>query len=182
MSKNIINNIQRLNWRMVSKKAFMPNEDDKAALKGIVEWIDREKENRINNNRYFAKIVIYCLMREIDFFGNMHFAERKIHQVLKFPAVYWYDRFRLQRIMRDFQQSKEVLGIEDISEIWDRNTSENGYLDMDKIKAEWSESKKLTKEHQSILLKSLDSWQQPDINNRLNHFVTELLNEYGNLA
>jgi len=175
---DIAKHIQRISWRFTTKKPFLPDKEDKAALNEIIKWVNREKDERYNKQNVFAKLSIYALMREIDYFGDIHFAERQIHDVLKMPLVYWLDRFRLMQIMRSFADTKQMLGIEDISDIWDRNKNLDGYLDVEKLKLDATVIKNLEIENKGNLFKSLDSWQQEEINKKMKYFITELLNEY----
>lgn len=176
---NLKSAFQRLTWRFTSGK-FEPNQNDLDALKTIADWVNREKEERINQNRYFGKLVVYCLMREIEYFNDTNLAEKKLHEVLNFPLAYWFDRYRLQRIMRDFQETKEVLNIQEFSEIWDKHKDEKGYFNTEAIRAENLSNYTLISEHKDLLLQSLTRWEQKEINIVLTDFITELLNEYGN--
>lgn len=179
---NILKDIGRLSWRFGTKKAFLPNQEDINALNSIITWVNREKEQRINENRYFGKLAIYCLMREIEHFKDTKMAERKLHNILELPLEYWYDRFRLLRVMRDFNETKEMLNIQDVVEIWDKHKGPDGYLDMEAMRKDAAENKKLMAEHQDVLLQSLTRWEQSEINGALNYFISELLNEHGNKA
>lgn len=176
---NLQKAFQRLEWRF-SKGKFEPNQNDVDALQFIADWINREKEERINQNRYFGKIVIYCLLREIDYFRDIHFAEKKLHDILSRPLEYWYDRVRLSFLIKEFEEAKEVLGIEEFVDIWDKHKDEKGYFDRTKIDPQIEANINLLKENKGLLEKSLDSFNQKEINAKLNHFITELLNEYGN--
>jgi len=55
----IIKNIQRLSWRLSSKKPFTPNQEDINALNEVIKWINREKEDRMHQNQHFGKIYNY---------------------------------------------------------------------------------------------------------------------------
>lgn len=177
---NIDKAFQRLSWRLSSGK-FEPNQNDVDALTFLADWVNREKEEKINQNRYFGKMVIYTLIREIEWLKDTKMAESKIHHVLKMPLAYWYDRYRMQRVMRDFQETMDVLGIEHFYAIWDKHKDENGYFDMAKIKPETVSNDELFNRHKSELEKSLTRWEQPEVTTALNHMLSELLNEYGNM-
>jgi len=172
--------MQRMFWRIQNGK-FEPNENDLQSITFIAEWINREKQIRINQNRYFGKILIYTLMREIDFFEDSNLAEVKIHDILNHPINYWYDRFRLLCVTRELTINLEILGIDHITKIWDRNKDNNGYLDVEKIQQEGKESDRLLNENKEALIKSINLWSQKEVNDKLNNFISELLNEYGNM-
>lgn len=176
---NLQKAFRRISWRF-SNGTFTPNQNDVDALKFIADWVNREKEESINRNRHFGKLAVYCLMREIEFFDNIHFAERKLHDVLENPLEYWYDRYRLLRIMRDFKESKEILGIDEFPAIWDKLKDSDGKVDIDAKNQVLSDNYRMIEDNREVLKKSLDSWNQSEINKMLNHFITELLNEYGN--
>lgn len=175
---NLQKAFQRLEWRF-SKGNFTPNQNDADALQFLADWVNREKSDRLNQNRYFGKMVIYCLMREIDFFKDVKLAEKKLNEILELPIEYWYDRYRLQRVMRDFQDTMDVLNITHFTEVWDKHKDDKGYFDMEAIRTETAENDALMKENKDLLIQSLTRWKQKEINGILNLFITELLNEHG---
>lgn len=176
---NLQKSVQRLVWRFGNGQ-FTPNQNDADALQFIIDWIKREKEERINENRYFGKIVVYCLLRELDYFGDVNLAERKIHDILQRSTEYWYDRVRLILLLKEFEDSKTVLGIKEFVELWDNAKDESGKVDRFKLDPQIEANLELLKASSAPLKKSLESWKQEEVNKKLNHFITELLNEYGN--
>jgi hypothetical protein len=175
---NLQKAFQRFEWRLSNGK-FEPNQGDIDALQFIAEWVNWEKEVRVNENRYFGKIVIYCLLREMDYFGDIHLAETKIHDVLKKPIEYWYDRVRLIILLKEFEDSKSVLGIKEFVELWDNAKDESGFVDRFRLDPQIQANLELLQMNAEPLKKSLDSWKQKEINDKLNNFISDLLNEYG---
>lgn len=171
--------INHLIWRFTDG-GIKATPNDLNSLKAIATYLNNKTEDNINENRYFSKITIYTLLREIEYFGDTESAERKINEILEHPLEYWYDRVRLMFILKEFELTKEMFDIKDIPEIWDKNKDENGYFDMTKIREDAATNKELIFKHQKELCKSLDSWDQNEINKKLNFFINELLNQYGN--
>lgn len=174
----IIQAIKRLSFTTANSNKC--NDGDVDALNVIIEWVNKEKETRINENRYFGKMIIYTYLRELDHFQDSNLAERKIHDILERPLEYWYDRVRLNFIMRELEITYGVLGFENIAEIWDNHKSNNGYFNMDAIRTDVLESNDILKKNKEEVIKSLLTWPQQEINAKMNLFITELLNEHGN--
>lgn len=160
--------IQRLIWRFTNGK-FEPNQNDKESLKFICEWINREKEQRINQNRYFAKIIIYCFIHELNFYNDKHFSERKIQEILELPLEHWYSEFREHINRHELNIAFNKMGIE------------YPYSDKNEVEQKISLNKQKFKENEEYAIKSLDKYSQEQVTKRLNIFITELLNKYGNM-
>lgn len=175
---NLIQAIKRLSFTI--SNGNKSNDVDVDALNIIIEWVNKEKEKRINENRYFGKLVIYTYLRELDYFQDANLAERKIHDILQKPLEYWYDRIRLNFIMRELEITYGILGFENTSEIWDKNKDDEGYFDMHQIRVDAHNSHKLIEENKDVIEETLRSWSQNEINAKMNIFITELLTEYGN--
>lgn len=175
---NLIQAIKRLSF--TTSNGNKANDSDVDALNVIIQWINNEKEKRINENRYFGKMVIYTYLRELDHFQDSNLAERKIHDILERPLEYWYDRIRLNFIMRELEITYGVLGFENTAEIWDKHKGNNSYFNMDSIRTDVLESNEVLKKNKDELIKSLLTWPQKEINAKMNLFITELLNEHGN--
>lgn len=56
---------ERLLWRFGLDKPFLPNEDDKLALKSVLAWINRQSSGVIENNPLFAKLFLLQLIGDI---------------------------------------------------------------------------------------------------------------------
>lgn len=56
---------ERLIWRFGLDKPFLPNEDDKLALKSVLAWINRQSSGIIENNPLFAKLFLLQLIGDI---------------------------------------------------------------------------------------------------------------------
>jgi hypothetical protein len=175
---NLIQAIKRLSF--TTSNGNRSNGGDVDALNVIIQWINKEKEKRINENRYFGKLVIYTLMRELDHFEDINLAERKINDILERPLEYWYDRLRLNFVSRELSLTYNILGIENIAEIWDKHKGKDNYFDMDMIRYDIHEREILIKNNKEEIIKSLLTWPQSEINAKMNIFITELLNEHGN--
>lgn len=174
---DLIKNIQRIAWRFSAKKPFTPNDSDVEAMNSIITWINKEKETRVNENRYFAKILVYCYIQELNFYKNNNSAEKKINEILEKPLEYWYSEFRKQMNRMNFNQMVEMVGLK--SE-WEKADNDHGLFGLDQIQVK-SPNQELIKNNEADLVKVLKgNWDQEKINSKLNFFISELLNEYAN--
>lgn len=174
----IIQAIKRLSF--TTSKGNKCNDGDVDALNTIIEWVNKEKETRINENRYFGKLAIYTYLRELDYYEDSNLAEVKINDILSRPLSYWYDRIRLNFVMRELELNYKILGFENIAEIWDKHKDENNYFDVSKIKNDGDASKKIFEDNVVDITKALLTWPQKEINANFNVFISELLTEHGN--
>ena len=174
----IIQAIKRLSF--TTSNGNKCNDGDVDALNTIIEWVNKEKETRINDNKYFGKLVIYTLLRELDYFEDINLAERKVNDILERSLAYWYDRIRLNFVTRELELTYKILGIENVAEVWDKHKGIDGYFDMDMIRYDAHESEVLIKNHKEEIIKSLLTWPQQEINAKFNVFISELLTEHGN--
>lgn len=172
---SLIKAIQRISWRFSSDKSFEPNEGDVKALNEIIVWVNQEKEERINDNRYFAKMAIYCYIKELEFYSDNGLAERRIQEVLEKPLEFWYSKFQEEMNRKELNDTLTVLGIEDP---WSKTK-----MTLEKIQEDANSNKDLIREHQDKIQKAvLGTWNSSEIIKKLNFFITELLNKHGNKA
>lgn len=102
--------IQRMFWRLGNGN-FTPNKNDVDAMIKITEWINREKEQSLQNNRLFAKIYVYCFMHEIQFYKDIDFAQKKMHEVLQQDIERHYDLFSKRLNELKLNAYKKKLGL-----------------------------------------------------------------------
>lgn len=175
---NLIKNIQRISWRLSSGKQFTPNDSDIDAFNEIITWINKEKEDRINQNRYFAKIVVYAYINELRFYKENSFSEKKLQEVLGKPLEFWYEEFKKEMNQKELNETLSFLGITDQ---WESNKNESKLFDINKIRQDAKNNEELIKEHKELLTKAvLGVWDIEDISNKLNFYITELLTNYAN--
>ena len=175
---NLIKNIQRISWRLSSQKQFTPNEADIDAFNEIITWINKEKEERINHNRYFAKIVVYAYINELRFYKENTFSEKKLQEVLEKPLEFWYEEFKKEMNRKELNETISFLGINDQ---WESNKNESNVFDIDKVRQDAKSNESLIKEHQELLTKAVKGvWDMEEITNKLNFYITELLTNYAN--
>lgn len=172
---NLIQAIKRLSF--TTSNGNKANDSDVDALNVIIQWINREKEERLNYNWHFAKITVYMYINLLIYHkGNKQICEREIQEVLEKPIEYWYNFFREELNRNEFNTSCEFLGIED----YYYDDLEKGILNLEKIRQQHKDKKEIlsSKENQELLIKSLNAWSDKEVYNNLNHFLTELLNKY----
>lgn len=175
---SLIKNIQRLSWRFSSGKSFEPNDNDINALNDIIDWINKEKEQRINDNRYFAKIVIYCYINELRFYKDNRLSENKIQEILDKPLPYWYEEYQKEINRKELNETIEILNINDP---WETFKSNDGSIDVKKIEEATKANNDLIKTHQNEIIKAFNGfWELEDVTGKLNYFISELLTIHGN--
>lgn len=87
---------ERLLWRFNADKSFMPNDNDKLALKSVLAWINRQSSGIIENNELFAKLYIMHLIGDIranktTVFNDFIF--RELSNQLSKPLILFYKAF-----------------------------------------------------------------------------------------
>lgn len=87
---------KRLIWRFNLKNGFTPNTDDKNALNCVLEWINREKEDRLKDNILFAKLFIYILNQNIRYYETDVLEkepQKHLSKILDTPIELFYEAF-----------------------------------------------------------------------------------------
>lgn len=175
---SLYSDIQRLSWRFSSGKAFTPNEGDVEALNGIIDWVNRQKEESLSQNRYFAKIVVSYYIELLTYYNwDNYAAEKALQEILERPLEEWYVKFQMHMNTKSWVDSSDVLGIVDE---WEAARPENGKRrDWKKHHEIKENNRKILLENSSEFLKSINPWKIEEITGKLNHFISELLNIYG---
>jgi len=159
--------IQRIFWRLGNGN-FTPNQKDVDAMTQITEWINREKEIELDNNRLFAKIYTYCFMHEIQFYKDIDFAQKKMHELLQQDISDHYDLFSKRLNELKLNLYKKKIGLSD----------KHPQLMSDEEK---SKEEELISANQSELSKYfIGIYSDDKIYKSLNNQITEAINNYKN--
>lgn len=172
---NLLQAIKRLSY--TTSNGHKANDKDVDALNSLIEWINREKEYRISTQWHFAKVTVWMYINLLIYHkGDNQKCEREIQEVLEKPIKHWYNHFTKEMNRHEFNRSCEFLGMQD--DYYD--DIDNGVLDIEKIQSQYQNTKEVLSsiENQELLLKSLSAWENKEIYNKLNHFLSELLNKY----
>lgn len=175
---NIKSAYDRLAWRFSTGKSFTPNEADKEALKFIAEWINREKQERVFKNRHFAKLVVsYYGELLISNGWDTDKAEKTIQQILSRPLEEWYTKLMTHLNTVSWVQAKDVLGLVD-----EHNNGRiaKGFMTAEQRVNNRKHNAQVLAESEDVVLKSVTEWDLYKTTDKLNHFISELLNKYGN--
>lgn len=91
---------QRLLWRLQPAedgyKSFKPNDNDFAALKCILTFVNNQLSEVVNNNKLFAKLYIYHLTMNIRYYETTvldPFPSTDLHKLLDRPLAVFYKAF-----------------------------------------------------------------------------------------
>lgn len=91
----------RLTWRFREEsgdtKPFKPNEEDIKSLNTILEWINREKKEKLDQNVLFAKLYIYVLVDFTRKYKTTIFdklATKEVNRLLDRPLETFYEAFK----------------------------------------------------------------------------------------
>lgn len=77
-------------------KQNKPNSTDADALNKVLEYINGTVKKEVNENEMFAKLYVYLLLNEVVFYnGDVDFGQKKINEVLSFPLIELYEKFRM---------------------------------------------------------------------------------------
>lgn len=160
----------RLIWRYRTENndyvQYKPNANDVEALKFIAEWVNREKEIDIQENTIFAKMYVYCFIHELEFYKDIKFAQRKLHEVLHIPLPELYKRFLKQ--LNEFELNQFM---------------KSKALDKNWISPEKLQDQGRTTEENAENLKNLfiGKWSKEQVDRSLNNQISEAINKYKNL-
>lgn len=90
---NIKKAVQRLVWRFGNGK-FEPNQSDANALQFIIDWINKDKEELLEDHLLFAKCYVKLLTYETSFYKDVKTASININKYLmEYPTHHFYDEF-----------------------------------------------------------------------------------------
>lgn len=164
---NLKKSIDRFVWRFSSGN-FTPNKNDVDALNFIAGWINREKESELKQNALFAKMYVYALRTEFDYYKDLEFANQALCGVLEKPIDWRYDWFLNAVNETEMLNFTKKVGVS---------------LNPDVRPLEQIEiDEKAIKENQKELSKYFTGiWDREDIYDRLNNQITECINRFKNL-
>jgi len=159
--------VQRIFWRLGNGQ-FTPNQKDIDSMKEIAEWINRQKQIDLDNNKLFAKIYVYCFMHEIQFYKDINFAQKKMHELLNQDIEEHYDLFskRLNELKLDLYKKSIGLSIKHPQLLSDEEKIKDQHI----IKANGNELSKYF----------IGIYSEDKIYKSLNNQITEAINNYRN--
>jgi hypothetical protein len=161
-------NVDRMFWRL-SKGNFTPNQNDIKAMTEIVHWINREKEKSRKENVMFAKLYCHVFIQEIEFYKDIKFAQRKIHEILQVSIVKHYEDFCSRLNTVELNKFYNEIGLTDKHPAFKSNEE----IEMDK---------EILKKHQNQYIEMLNGvWSYEQVQKSLNNQITEAINKYKNL-
>lgn len=166
--------INRLQWRFknenvkINESKLTINELDQKAVDFLSEWINKQKIESLEQNLLFAKLYVYCLLNEIEFYKDVEFANKKINEVCKTDIQQLYDEvYRKLNNLEYLKFCKENGIITDHIEKMTLN------------KEQEQKQKDLIKQNESKLkpiLKGL--WSKEKIYKSLNNTISETINKF----
>ena len=166
--------INRLQWRFknenvkINESKITINELDQKAVDFLSEWINKQKIESLEQNSLFAKLYVYCLLNEIEFYKDAEFANKKINEVCKTDIQQLYDEvYRKLNNLEYLKFCKENGIITDHIEKMTLN------------KEQEQKQKDLIKQNESKLkpiLKGL--WSKEKIYKSLNNTISETINKF----
>lgn len=160
--------MQRIVWR-VSNGTHTPNQNDVEAVTIVAEWINRKKTQEVQQNRLFAKMYVYSFVNELEFYQNIKFAQKRLHEILKTPLIQLYSDFKNKLNEIELNNLKKSFGFSNLHPLV--MTEEQTQKDAD-----------LLKENSEVIQKYLFGiWTSEKIENGLNSQISEAINSYKNL-
>jgi hypothetical protein len=160
--------MQRIVWR-VSNGTHTPNQNDVDAVTIVAEWINRQKTQEVQNNRLFAKMYTYCFINELQFYQDIKFAQKKLHEILKTPLIQLYNDFKDRFNLIELNNLKNSLGFSNLHPL---------------IIPEEQKDKEaqILKDNSEVIQKYvLGIWTSEKIEKGLNSQISEAINHYKNL-
>jgi len=174
---NVEKAINRLQWRFknenvkVGESKIIINELDVKAVEFLIEWINNQKKETLKENILFAKMFVYCLSNELDFYKDVSFANRKLNDELKLPIEHRYNEFtkKLNNLeLNKFLNSKGI--ITDHFEKMGLNCEQE------------NKQQELIKEYQKEATKFIKGvWSIQSVYKSLNNTITETINKFKNI-
>lgn len=169
--------IQRIFWRFGNGK-FEPNQNDIDAITEITHWINREKEKRANENRYFGKMVAWAYLNLLRcHYGGKSKAEREIQEILEKPLEHHYEMIRSEIESIELRMAFDAIGL---INAFDCEKREDGFRYLEDIRKQHMNNTDIAKSNQHLLLPALEPLEFSKVSRRMNFFISELLNRYGN--
>lgn len=169
---NLLKAINRLTYTVSNGNKC--NDTDITALNSVIDWINRQKEERIFHNHHFAKLAMFIYNEFlVNYKGDNKICERELCRILEIPLQHHYEKFQMLMNMYSDIYFFETIGTKPTWQLG--QTLEETLENVKYNRKLFSESDELFKEHLSI-----NNYQMEDIHPMLNHVLTELLNKYEN--
>jgi hypothetical protein len=160
--------MQRIVWR-VSNGTHTPNQNDIEAVTIVAEWINRQKAQEIQQNRIFAKMYVYCFINELQFYQNLKFAQKKLHEILKTPLIQLYEKFKDKLNNVEYNSLTKSLGLCNLHPL----VMTQEQKDKEAV---------LTKDNfEDIQNHLLGIWTSEKVEKGLTNIISEAINHYKNL-
>lgn len=161
----IENAFNRLSWRLSNGK-FEPNQKDVDALKFLAEWVNRQKQESLQQHTIFAKMYVYCFMHELEFYKDLDFAQKKMHEILQQPAQHHYQVFLRRLNNLELEKFRKSIGL----------SSDHPLAVSDDTRGKDNE---IISKHQEQLKKFvIGAWSEEAVTKAMNNQVTEAINKY----
>lgn len=145
---------------------YEPNQSDVEALTFIVDWINREKTREITDNVLFAKLFCRVFAQEVDYYkGDFKLAQKTMHEYLKQPIEFYYDKFIKDIDKTSLNVLSEQLGL----------SNKHPYS---KTEIEKESDEKIISENQDKMLKAVSGHDTKGVYKSLNNTITEFINRY----
>jgi hypothetical protein len=92
-----INNIEQafsqMSYRLQNGR-YEPNQADLDAYSFLAKWVMENKKQALKNDILFAKLFCRVFAQEVHFYkGDFKFAQKKMHDYLKHPIEFYYEKF-----------------------------------------------------------------------------------------
>jgi hypothetical protein len=174
---NIEKAMEQMAYRLQNGK-YEPNQNDLDAFKFMAEWINREKAKEITQNILFAKLFCHTFAQEVEYYkGDFKFAQAIIHEYLKHPIEFYYDKF--VKKINDCASNQFIgsLGNQHTSLGYKMGVEQIGYSEDDK-----KVNSKIILDNQIEIEKHfLGIYEEDKVYASLNNTITEFINKYKNL-
>lgn len=157
------------------KRMQMPNIKpcafDLECLKFLAEWVNREKENELNQNVLFAKLYCHVFIQEINFYKDFEFAQKSMNDILKHSVESHYDLFTKRLNEYELNRYLVEMGID----------PEKRKFDEDGISVPF-DGEKLAKAKNDEFMKFVQgTWTYDQTRKSLNAQISESINRFKNL-
>lgn len=90
---NIEKAFSQMSYRLEHGR-YEPNQDDLDAYTFLANWVMESKKQALKNDVLFAKLFCRVFAQEVHFYkGDFKLAQNTMHDYLKHPIEFYYDRF-----------------------------------------------------------------------------------------
>lgn len=166
-----INNIEQafnqMSYRLQNGR-YEPNKADLDAYSFLATWVMENKKQALKNDILFAKLFCRVFAQEVNYYhGDFKFAQKKMHDYLKYPIEYYYELFT--------KEVNDVLMNNFIKELGISEKHPALLTDEERdLEKELLKDKKIIEYFEGIL-------KEDKVFISLNNVITEFCNKYKNL-